>query len=113
MIEGADYIIRPLRFPNRANKALVCVNDDGTFDIYVNTLFSEAEQMEAVKHELRHIEDEHFYVDIPIQQAERQADGESLMLPIFPPAGKIAHFRSQANFAHWVNTVCAQKGIKL
>ncbi|MCD8117181.1 MAG: ImmA/IrrE family metallo-endopeptidase, partial [Oscillospiraceae bacterium] len=75
-----EYYIRRLPFPNRSVKAATFPNDDGTFDIYLNTLFSESEQQSALAHELRHIRLDHFYSDAPIAQKEAEADG------ISPPA---------------------------
>lgn len=71
----ADYYIRRLDFPNRSVKAATFPNDDGTFDIYLNTLYPESELRPALEHELRHIELGHFYSDKSILQKEREADG--------------------------------------
>ena len=114
LVENADYFVRYLRFPNRANPSMVFVNDDGTFDIYLNTRFDKEFLREKLEHELRHLRDEHFFVDLPIQTIERQADGESVLAPVLnPPPGMIAQFRSQAALAHWLKTVAAQLGFDL
>lgn len=36
-------------------------NDDGTYDVYINSLLSETQQREAVHHEVNHINLNHFY----------------------------------------------------
>ena len=44
--------------------------------IYLNTLFSWEKQAERLKHEIKHLTEEHFYrADLSINQIERQADG--------------------------------------
>lgn len=39
LVEGVDYFLRFVRFPNRGNTGAVIPNDDGTYDIYVNTQY--------------------------------------------------------------------------
>ncbi len=114
LIENVDYFLHYVQFPNRANPSMVFPNDDGTFDIYLNTLFDKDFLRRKLEHELEHLYDEHFYVDLPIETIERQADGESVLAAVVsPPPGKIAHFPSEAAFAHWVKTVAAQTGTDL
>lgn len=72
LIEGIDYFIRVVRFPNRSTPAQVWVNDDGTFDIYVDELAADKDA--AIEHEIQHILRGHFYDDItPIKEIEREA----------------------------------------
>ena len=49
VIEGADYFVYRIPFANRANPAMTVVNDDGTFDIYLNTLFDDARLAAAMR----------------------------------------------------------------
>ena len=56
----SDYFVRRVAFPNMSAKACVLPNDDGSFDIYLNTLWPEAVQQDALEHELRHINKDHF-----------------------------------------------------
>lgn len=88
-----DYFIRRLDFPNRSVKAATFPNDDGTFDIYVNTLYPPAVQEAALRHELEHIRLGHFYSEAPILQKEAEADGRippedtpenTRRIPVFP-----------------------------
>ena len=53
-VEGVDYWVRLVEFPSMASPAVTVSNGDGTFTIYINT---------RLRHELRHIEGEHFYRD--------------------------------------------------
>ena len=94
----ADYYIRRLAFPNRSVKAATFPNDDGTFDIYLNTLYPEGELSVALEHELRHIELGHFYSEKPIAQKEREADGlppepdHARAIPLFPSPEALANW---------------------
>ena len=77
-IEGMDYWVRYLPFPNMASESVAVSHGDGTFTIYINTLFPEERQQERLRHELRHLTEEHFYRDdLSIRQIEHQADGVS------------------------------------
>lgn len=77
-IEGMDYWVRYVRFPNMASESVAASHGDGTFTIYINTLFPEEKQQERLRHELRHLEQEHFYRDgLTIREVERCAEGLS------------------------------------
>ena len=72
LIENVDYYVRVVHFPNRSTPAQVWVNDDGTFDIYVDDLAADINA--AVAHELTHIGNGHFYDDIrPVANLEEEA----------------------------------------
>lgn len=74
-LEGADYWIRYIEFPNMASPAVSVSNGDGTFTIYINTLFCPKRQTEALAHELEHLESQHFYRDdCEVAQLEAAAD---------------------------------------
>lgn len=113
--EGIDYWVRYVEFPNMASESVVASHGDGTFTIYVNTLFSPERQADRLAHEIRHLIEEHFYRDdVTITQVERQADGfntpsipaiESRVLPGDAP--RFSVFRSNdvpewATFAFYV-----------
>ena len=104
-----DYYVRPVALPIRVEGVTV-PNDDGSFSIYINSLLSEEKQKNVLRHELEHIKKEHFYIDMPIERMERQADGERLYGVLRPPAGKMAHFPSEEALACYVRTLLAQSG---
>jgi len=84
-----EYYIRRLDFPNRSVKAATFPNDDGTYDIYLNTLYPPEVQEDALRHELRHIEFGHFQSRKSIRRKEAEADGlippeEGRTIPLFP-----------------------------
>ncbi len=113
MIEGIDYFVYYTRFPNYANPSSVTPNDDGTYTIYLNTLYPQAFLMIQLKHEIRHIEDGHFDSSMPITLIELQADGVDFVTPVLhPPADKIPCFNSEEALARWVNAVMEMRGIK-
>lgn len=76
LIESVDYFLRFVRFPNRANPGAVIPNDDGTYDIYINTQhYPDEEWVRTVlMHEINHIILGHFDVlDKTIAEIEVEA----------------------------------------
>ena len=95
-----DYFVRHLRFPNRACKAVVVPNNDGSFDIYINTLFSKEEQDRALEHELSHLLSGHFYDELPAVYSEADVNGLPLDPPP-PPPEKIREYKSLNHLKHY------------
>lgn len=88
-IEGMDYWVRYVQFPNMASESVAASHGDGTFTIYINTLFPRERQEERLRHELNHLEQEHFYRDaLTIRQVERQAEGLAVC-----PESSVADYR--------------------
>ena len=107
-----DTYVRLVSLPAKV-EGVTLPNDDGSFDIYINSRLSPARQQETLAHEMRHIRHEHFYLDMPISRMERQADGEALNAVLHPPAGKIACFASEDALSHWLDALCQQLGVVL
>lgn len=85
--EGIDYFIKRIEFPNMASAGVAASNGDGTFTIFINTLFCEEKQDEALTHELRHLTDNHFYREESICLIEAEAKGalnEEMCEELFP-----------------------------
>lgn len=83
-VEGVDYWVRLVEFPSMASSAVTVSNGDGTFTIYINTRFSPERRAEGLRHELRHLEEEHFYRDeYGICEIEAAANG---LLTLSEPA---------------------------
>lgn len=79
-----DYFVRLVELPRTVN-GVTLPNDDGTFDIYLNSLLTEDEQKTALEHEIEHIRQDHFYNDVkPLRQIEAEADKN----PAAPPKEK-------------------------
>ena len=75
-VEGVDYWVRLVEFPSMASPAVTVSNGDGTFTIYINTRFGPEKRAEGLRHELRHIEGEHFYRDeYGVCELEAAAEG--------------------------------------
>ncbi len=75
-VEGVDYWVRLVEFPSRASAAVTVSNGDGTFTIYINTRFDERARAAGLRHELEHIENEHFYRDeYGVCELEAAAEG--------------------------------------
>ena len=107
-----DTYIRLVPLPVKV-EGVTLPNDDGSFDVYINSRLSPAKQQATLEHELRHIRREHFYLDLPIERMERQADGEALNVVLHPPAGMVPCFRSEAALARWLSALTAQLGVSL
>ena len=58
LIEGVDYLIRQLGGLNSKIKGFICEDADGVYNIYVNKDHTREQQMQTIKHELEHIENE-------------------------------------------------------
>ena len=83
-VEGVDYWVRLVEFPSMESSSVTVSNGDGTFNIYINTRFSPERRAEGLRHELRHLEEEHFYRDeYGICEIEAAANG---LLTLSEPA---------------------------
>ena len=67
-----DFYVRFVPFPLTV-KGVTVVNDDGTFDIYINSNLDEIQQEKALNHELKHIKKDHFYSVKDIKVVEKEA----------------------------------------
>lgn len=72
---GSYIFVRLIRFPNDKVRAVTLPNDDGTFDIYINSRLPEELQQKALDHELKHIQKDHFYNEDPVWVNEEEANG--------------------------------------
>ena len=104
-----DYNVRVVPFPNRAVPALVTPNDDGTFDIYINGLLTEEQQKEALRHEVEHLEKDHFYKEEPVACMEAEANHAPVPpLPAPPPKTRtIRLYKSMQHMANYLNCIGA------
>lgn len=69
---GNNIFVRSVPLPE-AVRAVVLPNDDGTFDIYINSTLPDEVQQRALNHELEHIRRDHFYNDDPVWLNEQEA----------------------------------------
>lgn len=73
-IEGADYFVRAVDFPDATTPGAVRPNDDGTYSVYLNTRCSRETQRKALEHERRHISSDDFNNGSPLSEIEFQDD---------------------------------------
>ena len=50
--------------------AVVSINDDGSFSIFLNARLSYERRLEAYWHEMRHIQNQDFYGDMSVDEME-------------------------------------------
>lgn len=63
------YYIRYIDMPS-LTKGMTIEDADGFFNIYINASLSAAEQKEAIKHEIRHLERNDFDTEKSLRDAE-------------------------------------------
>ena len=107
-----DAYVRLVPLPVKV-EGVTLPNEDGSFDVYINSRLSPARQQETLEHELRHIRRGHFDLDLPIGRMERQADGEALNVVLHPPEGMVPCFCSETALGRWLDVLCAQLGLDL
>ena len=64
-----SYTVRLVKLPGDIHGA-VRLSEDGFINIYINDQLSPDAQRKAFEHELRHISNNDFYNDKPIQEIE-------------------------------------------
>lgn len=69
-----DYRIVYLPFPDTV-RGCVQLLDNGKYIIGINSALSDAEKEETLRHELVHIQNDHFHDPRPIQEIEAEAAG--------------------------------------
>lgn len=107
-----DYYLRLVALP-RPVEGVSVPNNDGSYDIYINSLLPSQRRQEILEHELNHIRQEHFYLDLPVSLMERQANGEHVNIVLHPPEDFLPCFASEAALAHWLQTLCTQQHLDL
>ena len=115
-IEGVDYWVREVEFPNMASPSVAVSNGDGTFTIYINTRFSLSRREEGLRHELEHLAGEHFYRDdLELGTLEAAADG-LLRLPAAkgaPCPRRIPYYRDAGEFLEHFLRRAAPESLRL
>lgn len=65
-------IIRHISLPSSV-LGVTLPDENGDFNVYINSNISDQKQKEAVEHEIKHIELDHFYNDDPVELNELEA----------------------------------------
>lgn len=68
-----NIFIRNLELPPTINGVTV-LDNEGDYNVYINTLLSYDTQQKTAKHEIRHIMKEHFYDFEPVIHNELEAN---------------------------------------
>lgn len=77
---GVDYFFFFEDFPHMGVPGAIAANEDGTVNIYINTLYCDEVQRRTMKHELRHLVKNHFYCDW-MSVSEKELDAENVNDP--------------------------------
>ncbi|WP_337519148.1 hypothetical protein [Anaerotignum faecicola] len=64
-----EYCIRYIDMPS-VTKGMTIEDSDGFFNIYINASLSAAEQEEAIRHEIRHLDRKDFDTEKSLLEAE-------------------------------------------
>ncbi len=68
-----DIFVRPLILPPCV-RGVTVVDENGDYNVYVNSSLPSDLQEQAVRHELRHIKGGHFYNFDSVRRNENEAD---------------------------------------
>ncbi len=69
-----DCFVRTIKLPGSV-RGITIPNDDGTFNVFINSSLSSECSSDTLKHELNHIKKDHFYDDTKtIEAVETEAD---------------------------------------
>lgn len=71
-----DVIVRLTRLPHKA-EGTTTVDEDGDYNVYLNTEIGDEKRQKALHHELSHIRNGHFYDEKPVDEDEAEADSDS------------------------------------
>lgn len=74
LIEGADYFVKFVDFPVCSCGGCVCLNDDGTYTVLINSRLSHQQNLDSMVHEYNHMAHDDFYRDdVPLSVREQEA----------------------------------------
>ena len=96
-----DHFVRLVRLPPKV-RGVTVANDDGTFSIYINDLYSDETRREALAHELEHLARDHFYSPDPIAAQEAEAGGTAQ-----PERRRIRLYRGTAGLESYLRSIGA------
>lgn len=64
-LPGADYFVYYADFPSSV-RGLVVTNEDATYSIFLNSRYPLSTLRKTFRHEVKHIENDDFYNNLPI-----------------------------------------------
>ena len=68
-LEGADFFVRVLDLPPRVG-GFCSPNEDGTYNVYLNSRKDRQHNIDSYFHEIDHIEGDDFWNELPIEEVE-------------------------------------------
>lgn len=68
-----EYFVRLVALPCSVH-GVTLPNNDGTFDVYINSQLPLDQQQDCLQHEIWHIMHDHFYQERPVSDCEAEAD---------------------------------------
>ena len=72
LIEGADYFVRFVDFPDNANcGGMVLLNEDGTFSVYLDPRRSTEKIKKTMRHEYNHMANDDLFGGKDIRTIEK------------------------------------------
>ena len=72
LIEGADYFVRLVPFPENAKiHACTLLNDDGTYSVYLDSKTPSERKKRAMRHELNHMANDDMHGEKDIRSIEQ------------------------------------------
>lgn len=87
-----NIFVRYIKFPNKVPAATI-LDDNGDYNVYINSGICPEKQKFALKHELSHIENNHFYDDNSLDDDEYEADSDAELNVKIP--------KSLLSLVHW------------
>lgn len=69
-----DVFVRQMSMPSTVYGTTV-VDADGNYNVYINEQLCDQKKLDTLAHEMRHIEQGHFYDVNSVEQNEREANG--------------------------------------
>ena len=70
IIEGVDYFVRVVPFPVPVGE-MVSLNEDGTYNMYLNSAYIGEDMQKHFEHGLNHIKNDDLYGDKDILEIEK------------------------------------------
>lgn len=71
-----DIIVRLTRLPHKI-EGTTSVDEEGDYNVYLNTDICDEKQRKALRHELSHIRHNHFYDERSLGEDEEEAESDS------------------------------------
>ena len=78
-VSMGDVIVRLMDLPSWKVGGCVTEDENGDFNVYINSRYGYLGQIKAVKHEFSHIKNEDLRNDLSLDLCEERANSESMI----------------------------------